>query len=93
MHTTTLIAASDAKVKGMLEIRERLAREEAEGGGRTTTSRSNWTPWGRAYNRRVQRARNHAGEVKLSVDTHGCLVRIGRFLVKLIPCSEVLGSI
>lgn len=77
-EVSTIIPASNRKVKSTLKIRAMLETELANGGHAAVETKSAWTPWGKRYNQRVETARQHAGEVDLSVDDQGCLVSLSR---------------
>lgn len=84
MELTELIRADPSEVSKMLRVRAKLLEEAA--GGRTANLRRynvfRWTPWGRRYDRRVNAARMHGGEVAMTVDDVGCLVSWSLFVRK-----------
>lgn len=74
---TTLVPATISKVMKMLEFRAMVEAEAANEGDSDVENKQSgqaWTPWGIRRNRRLQRARDHAGEVDVAVDHQGCVV-------------------
>lgn len=73
MELDTLIRADPSKVERAMKIRSKLATE-ASGGKHANKNVLAWTPWVRRYNRQVDMARQHSGEVDMTIDDNGCLV-------------------